>query len=465
MFAALVGFGLRAVPGLKLQAMTKASDPQAWVPVLTSADNDSALLNFRYAALIHNNLGGAGPDTGDESMIISDAGLLGNGSIAVRISLMPGYTYSGKPENNGLSNGILTINIMGGAETSFLVEILDGHRRPLVLPRFFMSVLDIDAGSLHDQGKHPGHAGGVEIVAISDLSAYYKMDDTTVYVKKKTDYGTSFIANLTGSEADNPSSAWGLSKDQAKKTVVAEFRDLSSYHMSFRVYEQQGSGGRNFMVTGVSDLIAAPFGGCSEAVYLDLTGSAVSLNNLDNFDPTLPKQLRFEGAGRIHGTSVDLWVEWLGGSYNPSSRAKNGLSGQLGQINMGATDTANFRFSFVNGSTKEPAELSDFFFEFYDIDQDKNGIEMLILESGAGTYFPGHALNANVNGDGKLTVQSHMTGSAKNNPRNPENSVRANTLTLFFEKPLSYFDITYSVVSNAGRNFLFGGMSDAACSM
>jgi len=464
MFAALLGFGLRAVPGLKLRAI-ESSHPQAWVPVLTSTDKDSGLLDFASAKLIHNNLGGAGPDTGDESMIISNTGLFGNLSIMVKISLMPGYTYNGKSENNGLSNGILTINILGGAETSFLVEILDGLSRPLVLPRFFMSILDIDAGSLHNQGNHPGKAGGVEVVAFSNISAYYKMDSTKVYVIEGTDYGTSFIANMTGSVADNPSSAWDMNAEQKEKTVVAEFRDLSSYRMSLRVYQQEGSGGRNFMVTGVSDLIAAPFGECSEAVYLDLKGSTVSINNLDNADPTLPKQLRFEKAGRIHGTSVDLWIEWLDGSYNPPNPLKNGLSGQLGQINMGATDTAKFRFSFVKKGTQEPVELSDFFFEFYDIDQDKSGIEMLMMESGAGTYFPGNALNAMVNGDGKLIVQSHMTGSAKNNPNKPENSVKANTITFFFDEPLSYFDITYSVVSNAGRNFLFGGMSDAACSM
>merc|ERR1719265_991895 len=141
--------------------------------------------------------------------------------------------------------------------------------------------------------------------------------------------------------------------------------------------------------------------------------------NLDNSDPRRPRQLRFDGAATIHGTRVDLWVEWLDGAYRPSNPSKNGFHGQLGQINLGANDTTKFRFSFVNSSTQAPAELSEFFFEFYDIDQGENGIEMLTMESGAGTYFPGQSLQTTVNDNGTITFQSRMIGSAENNPYNP----------------------------------------------
>ena len=94
------------------------------------------------------------------------------------------------------------------------------------------------------------------------------LNDAKVKVQE-SGYGITFVANVTGSAADNPSSAWNLTQEQAKKTAMAEFRHLSEYRLSLRVYRQEGNGGRNFMVTGISQMMVAPFGGCNEAILDD----------------------------------------------------------------------------------------------------------------------------------------------------------------------------------------------------
>lgn len=463
----VAGMSLRAARGASVQMQHRgevSSTPPSWFPAASPEDEDSALLNFENATLTHSNLGGLGPDGGEESMIITKAGSLGDVSISMKFSVAAGYKYEAHPENNGVKDGIATINLLSDERTVFKVELIGGSGEPLKLPRFFMTVLDIDAGSVAGDGSDPKKKAGIEIVAFPEISAYYMLPHAQIKVQEPG-RGVAFIANLTGNAADNPTSPWSLNHDQELKTAMAEFKDISSFTMELEVANQAGDGGRNFQLAGISELLKAPFGGCTKPAYLDLTHASVSLSNLAGADTDQASLMIFEGAGTIHGTDIDLWVEKIGGSYEPYDPAKDGKHGHLGQINMGSSDETTFRFTFVSSLLGAPVELSKFFFAFYDIDQDKHGMEALTMATGMGTYFAGKKIETLVNDDGTVTFKSLMTGSAKNNPWNMASAEEADTVTFFFEAPTSSFDITYKVDSNfdKGRNFQFGGITEVAC--
>ena len=65
---------------------------------------------------------------------------------------------------------------------------------------------------------------------------------------------------------------------------------------------------------------------------------------------------------------------------------------------------------------------------------------------------------------GKVSFKSGEYGSAANNARVVRNAYEDKAGTFYFKEPVSSFRIEYEAQSDqAGRNFQFGGMADAAC--
>jgi len=415
--------------------------------------------------MTHSNLGGLGPDDGEDCITIEQAGTNDGTGVTMKLRVAEGYPYDGKATKNQLDGGLLYINLMNGCETKLDVELLDHTGARMMLPRFFMSILDIDAGSILGEGLDPNDAAGLEIVSFTNVSAYYMEEDARIYVRHADSHGIIFTANQTGNAADNPTSPWNLNQEQLGKSVMIEFHHMSHFIMGLQVLEGSSGSGRNFMMTGISDVVNSPFGFCDDAAYFAMSDATVPWNNLDGSMGGRTQRITYENAGVIHGTNVDLWVDFVGGQYNPTAPTRNGLHGRLGNINMGVEDSAAFSFTFVLSGTDEPVALTDFFFSFYDIDQNEGGSESLTLTSAVGTYFlsEGTTLQTTANDDGSVTFMSSAFGSDSNNPRVAGGADIDEAVTLYFQSPTSSFDITYTTVANAGRNFQFGGMAGIAC--
>jgi len=455
--------GPHRVAGLSLRPSTRSGVEHLWEAALTGTEMSDALLNFEEATLVHSNLGGQGPDKGQESLIISKTGLHGNTTISMKFTVADGSTYEGKSENNGVHNGVASINLLNGGHTTLNVELLDGNRQPLTIPHFFMSVLDIDAGSVPGDGSDPNKKAGIEEVEFFGIDGYYIDPAAQILVEEKPHDGLSLVANLTGNEADNPTSPWGMTHDQILKTAMVEFIDVQSFQMKLAIGSQPGTNGRNFQLTGICDLIAAPFGPCKQATFMDLGKSTLVYNNLAGKKPG-PKEMVFASAATFEGAAVDLVVKFKHGNYTPPSPAKNGKFGDLGQINMGGGDEARFSFTFVETGTKTPVELPDFFFSFFDIDQTADGSEVLTVDSGRGKYFLSEASTLTATAThGKVTFTSGAYGNDDDNKRTMRNVDKDKAVTLYFKDPVSSFTITYAAISHTGRNFQFGGMANNAC--
>ena len=345
---------LRAARASKLHPALTTGDQ--WLAHLKQEDLQASLLNFENATLKHSNLGGLGPDKGPETLVISQAGAREGTTISMKFTVADGHTYSGKPENNGVSNGISTINVLNGASTSLNVELEDDKGNAVTLDRFFMTVFDIDAGSVAGDGTDPGKKAGVEEVEFTGINGYYMHPDAQILVTEKQDGFLGLVANLTGTEGDNPSSPWSLTKDQLRKTVMVEYVNVSSFTMNLAIGSQPGTNGRNFQLAGISDLIYSPFGPCAVATYVDLSQSTVSYNNLAGVEPT-KQALVFSNAVSFLGSSVDLVITVFGGSYNPTAPSSNGFFGSLGQIDMGPKAKVKVDFTFVKTGTSVPVAL------------------------------------------------------------------------------------------------------------
>jgi len=441
-------------------------ESQDWYARTTTTDH-SKYPFFATAELTHNNLGGLGPDSGEESFVITQ--VLGSMPVRMKFTVADGCTYNGKPEKNAFEGGVASISVLG-AETLFLnVEVLDASDAPLHLSRFFLTVLDIDAGSVTGDGEEPDEMADIEEVTFVNISSYYLTSGANIKVSGQGTGNITFVANLTGNGGDNPTSPWNLTKLQMERSAMVEFRKTQRFAMSFSVKNKHASSGRQFLISGVSDLISASFGPCDQAEHLALGGASIVYNNLvgDPLDgDEQPRQIRYGGAGVVNGRDVDLWVELVRGTYNPVTKSKNGLYGNLGQISMGSNDSATFKFMFKESNTASPLTLSKFFFSFFDIDQGREGQESLTIDSGVGTFFttPATTLKTVFNDDGTITFRSSKFGNVHNNPKVASEADPDEAVTFFFEEPISSFVITYeSVASTAGRNFQFGGIAATAC--
>lgn len=461
--------GLQGALGVSLRRPSSSSVapgflPANWAPSASAGLWSDLDLNLERATLLHSNLGGLGPDGGDESMIIQNVAIVGAKPVDLRISVAANATYQGKPENNVLENGIIGININSHDSTSFDLQFLDRDGNPVRMSRFFLTILDIDCGTPVGDPDTP-EGKNVELVGFRSYSTYYMLPQAQVLVTHKTEKDIWFGAKIKGTSADNPSSPLNLTRDQKLKAALVEFKDTAEIGMALEVTSKKGSSGRNLMISGISEL-GLPFAPCAEPQFLDIGGSEVVYNNLAGTVPgNGPTQTRYSRAGVINGVEIDLWVELLGGKYTPTDPTKNGVRGRLGQINMGPVNTAIFSFMFKVAGSQQPIELSGFFFSFYDIDQSDGGYEALTVSSGSGTFLLSNTttLETIENGDGTVTFNSTSKGSEANNPRVP-GAGGDNAVTLYFDKPLQSFEVTYETVASAGgRNFQFGSMAAAVC--
>lgn len=458
----VAGFALgpRIATGLWIRS-SRGSTWQAgafpWMGQLAWSQKQKALLNFENATLTHNNLGGKGPDEGPEVMMISNTGLFGRRNVSLMISVAEGHDYEPvKPERNGVSNGVASINLKDGHETLLNVGIFDEKGAPLSIPRFFMTVLDIDSGS---------NGAGVEEVEFAGVHGYYVAPSANIIVQGSGDRGLDLRANVTGTERDNPLSPWDMRQDQLNKAAMVEFVNVSNFSMRLAISNQSGETGRNFQLAGISDLITAPFGPCSQGVSLNISNSTVVYNNLDGAEPT-SQSMVFSNAVTFQGAGVDLVVEFVRGIYSPTNPSHNGKFGAFGQINMGPLDAAKFDFKFVKAGTSESIALPDFFLSFYDIDQTSDGYEKLTMFSESGAYFLSEttSLKPKVTESGKVSFVSSMYDSELNNSRALRDVNEDEAVTFYFKEAVSAFRIMYQTSAHStGRTFQFGGPAKAAC--
>jgi len=186
-----------------------------------------------------------------------------------------------------------------------------------------------------------------------------------------------------------------------------------------------------------------------------------------------PEELRYEKVTTLADSDkdVDMVIAFASdvdkSSYNGKSEG-NGKNGCFGTMSMGKASKVNLDVKFVYAGTNIPAIMNKFFFTVFDLDRTGNAKnkEKVTFTTPVESWFtmPSSELLKSGSNDGTLSFESTETGTAKDNPSDPEKilgSVAADrAVTVQYPGGISSFSISFEVVRGRGeRNFLFAGRS------
>ena len=237
----------------------------------------TAELSFETATLVANNLGGLGPELGDERVLRYE----GLGVYAdedgreTTIDLVVWNESEYRPnaiDENGIRGKFGTINLANGFATSFMFCFAaTGTYRPLKLPDVDVTFYDLDNGAdglreFLTVGEMASYTVPYESTQCSlvegtnedlpcqqgDLHDNYPC--TELEVDASADDGTTtFMSTVRGFGCDNPSDPQDLTSLQLARLVQLHFQDQGCFSVRYEsVTNNTARGGRNFLFAGAS---------------------------------------------------------------------------------------------------------------------------------------------------------------------------------------------------------------------
>ena len=128
-----------------------ARDPRVHTVPLEQSVHDYEALDVGQSFMnlqnvVQNNLGGVGPDSGDEEIVYQNVYVLPNASVDLVVTATTPYNPKNAKDNNGVNGAVGSINMAGGENTTFLFKFVDSsnHSKPVTLKTLYMSFYDLD---------------------------------------------------------------------------------------------------------------------------------------------------------------------------------------------------------------------------------------------------------------------------------------------------------------------------------
>lgn len=180
--------------------------------------------------VIHNNLGGQGPDHGEESLILA-ANHSENGTtereIALKITTLSQYT-AGWSHMNGLSHGLVgkygQVTLRAGTSVTLKIQSVDLRTQEVIhQPSAVFTFFDLDEGTNHSSSEYitvrgPGQPGGFKSVETTE--------NTEVKNSTSPDGTVTFRATTLGTFDDNPVDPLLLTEQQRNRAVTFRFENM-----------------------------------------------------------------------------------------------------------------------------------------------------------------------------------------------------------------------------------------------
>jgi len=214
--------------------------------------------------VIRNNLGGAGPDGGDEGI------LFGNVMEGKDLLVSASNTYtpnmlnpSGGVLRNGVRQGFGVINMASGSSVSLDFSLKDSATGADSPDTFVVTFFDGDHGMAHESS---------EALTITGMSNFIVDEDTELEITETATDDVSlaggvgaatFTSTLRGSKEDNPVSPLALTSLQAKRSVEAYFENKATFSVTLAESGYVNPQGRNFFFAGASTLTCEKEAKCS----------------------------------------------------------------------------------------------------------------------------------------------------------------------------------------------------------
>jgi len=217
-------------------------------------------LQFLESKKTHSNIGGFGPDSGDENLRLSNMGVYGDQKFDLLIA-STSSRYITKRESaywHGVWDyfGYLTMALESAADWRFTI-VKAGTDEPLALSKFYFTFYDLDSGDPNDFSR------GAEIVAVGGFDEYLVGPNTELKITTDDQKRTVFQAGTFGTSADNPSDPKQMTQQQQNRAITFLFTDTSTFDVTYSLTEGGMSTGREVYFGGKSVLATNP---CSEAI-------------------------------------------------------------------------------------------------------------------------------------------------------------------------------------------------------
>lgn len=229
--------------------------------------DDARTLDLSRATVAHSNLGGAGPDSGAETLVY--ANVFPNTNLVVSASSP--YTpnllnANGGVLHNGLHGGFGVINMACDGSADFTFTFVDGTSgQPVVPSPFLFTWFDSDHGMAHESR---------ESITVSGFSSYHLTDISALDITEvgeglseaalaSASGAATFTSTMRGGKVDNPISPLSLTRLQQDRTVALLFSGKSSFSVTLSETGYANPQGRNFYFSGSSALVCPDDARCT----------------------------------------------------------------------------------------------------------------------------------------------------------------------------------------------------------
>jgi len=189
-------------------------------------------MNFGSAILTHNNLGGAGPDSGDPTMIFTNIGKYGGQQLDLIMSTGSPYTAdqaSSEGPNGKKEDWGARVRMKAGEALDLTLTFVQANTTtPVVISEALLSIFDLDG--------RPTVAGDEMI--FRTFSGYVTDAEHFYNIRRQPDGATVFAAQLNsgpGAHVQNPVNPMSLTDKQRKASVMLVLRNTATVSFQWRL--------------------------------------------------------------------------------------------------------------------------------------------------------------------------------------------------------------------------------------
>merc|ERR1719238_2144795 len=208
------------------------------------------------AVLLHSNLGGQGPDTGDETFVVGPVAAGTNMVISATSPYTPNtINPRGGVLNNKIHDKFIQINVATNSEVDLLVQLVDSETgEPKIMDKFAFTMVDRDQGMSHESR---------ESITVEGFDSYKVGSD--VAVEAKGENLATFSSTLRGGNVDNPTSPYALSGMAERRSAVLLFKNTDKFKLKIEESNYANPQGRNLLFAGGSGVLCKEKSRCINA--------------------------------------------------------------------------------------------------------------------------------------------------------------------------------------------------------
>lgn len=213
--------------------------------------------SLMFDEVLQSNLGGQGPDDGEEALIFGNVAPDTNLVITATTSYTPNsLNPTGGVTHNGARDGFGVINMASGTSVDLVFRLVDSATGAAKsIGDFAITFFDGDHGMAHESR---------EAITVSGFTSYIIAAESTLDVdpiqvdadSRAAGNGIAkFTSKMRGSKVDNPLEPMSMNTLQRRRTVALLFENKSEFQVTASESGYTNPQGRNIFFAGASSLI------------------------------------------------------------------------------------------------------------------------------------------------------------------------------------------------------------------